>query len=343
MQKLGWFGHQWLAVRTRGLSVVGLMAAMMVAPALVAAQTAGAAAPWPSQPLTLVIGFSKNSTSEVVASAIAQPLSRRLGKPVQVEMVTGKAGSLAAARVAAATDGHTFGVVVNNALTVAHMMDKSLGYDPEKDLRPVALLSSDPMVLAAVRSQAGKTAADFLQAMRAADRKWTYASQGKGSIGHLGMEWLATRMASYPVHLPQLGGPEAVAALKNGQAQMSILPLTLGMRNDSPEGGLKIVAVTSRERSPRLPDVPTLHESGVKDFEYRVWSAAVVPTRMSAEHASRLERELAAVLADPALVGQLSEAGITVPKDSSGAAAARLSKRETSLLGGIVLIRSIQL
>ncbi len=158
---------------------------------------------WPTQDLRLIVGFSKNSTSEVAASAMIAPLEKALGRKVVLETVMGKAGTAAA--VAQSKDGHTFGVVVNNALTVAKMLDPELPYDPEKDLLPLALLTRTPMVLVGQVGSAADTRA-FLEAGRRAGDRWRYGSQGHGSIGHLGFELFKARVGFRAQHQPLPGG-----------------------------------------------------------------------------------------------------------------------------------------
>lgn len=313
---------------------------VIVAPPAAWAQTKATSA-WPAQPLTLVVGFGKNSTSEVVASTLAAPLAARLGVPVNIETVGGKAGTNAAAKVAAATDGHTIGIVVNNALTVADLVDARLSYKPERDLRPLAFLSDDAMVLMASNAVASATPQEFMLSARNADAKWTYGSQGAGSIGHLATEYLAVKANMHPVHKPFPGGPEAASALKSNAIQLALLPTTLS-RRVAQEGGGKMVAVTSRNRSAQLPDVPTLHEAGVLGFDLRIWSVAIAPRSMPDGHVQRLSREISQVMATPEVVQKLASSGLTVPADTSAEQAGREVRRETAVLGGIVIIRSIQ-
>jgi tripartite-type tricarboxylate transporter receptor subunit TctC len=299
------------------------------------------AADWPKRALNLVIGFSKNSSSELVATALAEPLAARLGVPVNIDIVPGKAGTAAAAKVAASNDGHTIGIVVNNALTVADLLDPSLGYKPARDLVPLAFLTEDPMVLVSSPASTSTNAAEFLLAARSSGGKWLYGSQGVGSIGHLAVEYLGVKAGVRATHHPFAGGPETAAALKSNQIQFAVLPVTLAIRL-AKEGHGKIVAVTSRQRSAPLPEVPSLHESGVLGFDYRVWTVAIAPKNMPEEHAQLLSRELGNVMKQAPVTKKLAAANITVASDTSANQAAREIQHETALLGGILMMRGLQ-
>lgn len=318
-----------------------LLACLSLGAALGSCITAVQAAEWPTQPLTLVIGFSKGSVSEVLASTLSEPLGRLLGQPVTVETLTGKAGTNAAAKVAAATDGHTFGIVMGNTMTVARMVDASLSYDPERDLRPVAFMSDDPMVMMAPTGEPSANAVAFLSAARLAGEKWKFGSQGVGSVAHLGMEYLAMKAGLRPQHVPMAGGPEVVEAMRAGKVQIALLPATLAKRATR-EGGVKMVAQTSRDPSPALPGLASLHDAGVTGFDYRVWGVGVVPRKWPEANAARLEAALGKLLGDAEIRKRLAQAGVEVPRDVSAAQARREITHEMRVLGGIAAIRGVQ-
>ena len=329
--------RQWLATVLAG--------ALCATPAAWAAKPGTepkATAAWPTQPVTLVIGFAKGSVSEVLASQLVGPLSQALGQPVLVELVIGKGGALAAAKVAQSKDGHTIGIVMSNTLTVAKMVDPTLPYDPDRDLRPLAFSSDDPMVLVGLASEPSATSQDFLTAARNAGAKWTYGSQGNGSLGHLGMEYLELRGGVHAQHLAFTGGPEVVEAMRAGKVQLAMLPATLAKRNATPQGPIKPVAVTSYARTDVLPNVPTLHELGVRGFDYRAWSAIVVPHTWPEAQAAQLNAVIDKLLDDPQVVQKLAQAGVNVPKDSSATRARREIAQETRLLGGIAAIQGVK-
>lgn len=297
---------------------------------------------WPSRPITLVVGFSKNSTSEMVASALAGPLARRLGQPVTVLEELGRSGTAAAAKVASATDHHTVAILVNNAMTVADLLDDKLPYRPSRDLRPLAFLSEDSMVLTATAASGPTEPRAWLETARHAPQPLRYGSQGVGSIGHLAMEYLSVKASFHPQHQPYAGGPEILKALLAAQVDMAVLPVTLAKRATSQGGTVRVVALTSRHRSAQLPDVPSLHELGVLGFDYRVWTVAAVPSSLPQAHADKLAASLAAAISEPETVKRLAAVGVTVPADVSTRRAKVEIEQETRLLGGIAMMRNIK-
>jgi tripartite-type tricarboxylate transporter receptor subunit TctC len=293
---------------------------------------------WPSRDLKLLVGFSKNSTSEVVASALIPFLEQSLGRKVELQTITGKSGTVAAAEVAQSQDAHTFGIVVNNALTVAKMLDPALPYDPEKDLLPVALLTRTPMVLVGQAGSGTDTRA-FLEAGRQAGERWRYGSQGHGSIGHLGFELFKARSGFRAQHQPLAGGPEVVQALKDKSIDVALLPMTLALRGAA-SAALQPYSVAARRRSPLAPQWSLLTEAGVP-FDIAVWAGAVVPRSMPEAARLKLEAALVAAVRQPSVAALLNQSGQEVPSEVGASALLREVRHETSLLGGIAMMRGL--
>lgn len=297
---------------------------------------------WPHQPITLVIGFSKGSVSEVLASTLAEPMSRLIGQPVKIEVAEGKSGTLAAARVAKSTDAHTVAIVIGNTLTVAKSVDPSLSYEPSRDLRPVAFTSDDAMVLvASAREPSSTSATNFLAAARVAGDQWQYGSQGVGSVGHLGMEYLGMKAGLKARHVPFNNGPQILDAIRAGQVQMGMVPVTVAKRSNGRMNGLKAIAVTSYAHSDLQPELPSLHEAGVIGFDYRVWSAMVVPRRWTEAQVNYMVSVMDRVLHDKDVDAKLRQQGVDIPSNITPAQVNREILRETRLLGGIASIRNI--
>jgi len=194
------------------------------------AQSAAAAAPtaWPTKPLRILVGFPGGSTPDMAARTLAEPLSRALGQPVVIENKPGASGNIAADQVAKATDDHTLGVVINGNLTSAKLLYPKLPYDPAKDFTPISLLATAPLVLVAPANEPG--GADFFTAARQGGAQWNYGSVGNGSVAHLGMELLKSRVPGLtPVHVPFAGNPQVVTAMLGGQIQMALIPPGVAM------------------------------------------------------------------------------------------------------------------
>ena len=174
-----------------------VLCAALLAPALAHAQTDH----WPTKPLHLVVGYAAGSSPDVQARLLAEPLSQLLGQPVVVENKGGASGNIGADAVAKARDGHTIGVIGNGPLTSSKFLYPHLPYDPVKDLAPLAMIGSAPLVLVAPRSLVTQDAAAYLQSLK--QRKdGNYASVGTGSGGHLGMELVQQALGLDLQHVP---------------------------------------------------------------------------------------------------------------------------------------------
>ncbi|RYY66070.1 MAG: tripartite tricarboxylate transporter substrate binding protein, partial [Comamonadaceae bacterium] len=222
---------------------------------------APAAAPWPTRPVRILVGFPGGSTPDLVARTIAEPLSRALGQPVVVDNKPGAGGNIAADQVAKATDDHTIGVMINGNMTIAKLLNPATPYDPIKDLAPISLIGSAPLLLTAPANAPGANALDFFVAARNAGNKWSYGTPGIGTVGHIGMELLKTRTNIAPVHVPYPGNPQVINAMISGQIQLALLPPGLA----APQiraGKLRAIGVTSPGRSPLVPEYPSLDELG---------------------------------------------------------------------------------
>jgi len=261
---------------------------------------------WPSKPLRILVGFPPGSTPDLVARTIAEPLAKALGQPVVVDNKPGASGNIAADQVAKATDDHTLGVVINGNLTSSKMLYPQLPYDPVKDFSYLSLLATAPLILVAPTSEPGGAA--FLDAARKGGNKWNYGSVGVGSVGHLGMELLESRVPGMLAqHVPYQGNPQVVTAMLGGQVQMALIPPGVAMPQIK-AGKLKAIGLTSG-RSALVPEVPPLSEIGVKDFNLEVWTALLGPANLSKAAQERITRELAIIMKDPDVRRRLFEQG----------------------------------
>ncbi len=204
------------------------LAATALAATSLAAPLAARAQAWPAHPVKLVVGFPGGSTPDMVARAISEPLAQALGQPVIVENKPGASGNIAADYVAKATDGLTLGIVINGNLTSSKMLYSKLPYDPGKDFSYISLLTTAPLILVAPTSEPAG-AAFFAEAKQQGD-KWNYGSVGAGSVAHLGMELLKSKVPGLkPLHVPYNGNPAVVTGLIGGQVQMALMPPGVAM------------------------------------------------------------------------------------------------------------------
>ena len=311
-----------------------------LATAVGAQTTAQRQATWPSKPLKILVGFPAGTSPDLVARTLAEPLSKALGQPVIVENKPGAGGNIAADLVAKSTDGHTIGVMINGNLTIAKLLNPKTPYDPAKDLAPISLIGTAPLVLAAPANAPGSTSAEFLAAARAQGDKWSYGSPGVGTVGHIGMELLKARTGMKPVHVPYPGYPQVVTAMVGGQIQLSMLPPGLAMAQ-ARAGKVKVLGLTSAGRSALVPEVPSLSEAGVKDFQLEIWNGVAGPASMPKPVIARLSALLSDIARSPEVRQKLFQQGWQVAGGSSEALALRI-KADTATLGQIIADRGIK-
>lgn len=307
------------------------------APATPAAPAAPAA-PWPTKTVRLLVGFPGGSTPDISARLLAEPLAKALGQPVIVENKPGASGNIAADQVAKATDDHTLGVVINGNLTSAPMLNKSLPYKPERDFVLISQLTAAPLVLVA-RAELPDGAAFFQAGLNAGD-KWNYGSVGIGSVGHLGMELLASKTGLKAVHVPYAGNPQVVTALINGQVQLALMPPGLAMPQVR-AGKLRAIGLSTRGRSPLVPELAPLADAGVVGFDLDVWTALVGPARLPASAVAKLSALVPQIVREPETRQKLFNAGWQAVGSAPEALQSRV-RYETTTLGGIIMMRGIK-
>ena len=299
-----------------------------------------AGAPWPTKTVRILVGFPGGSTPDLVARTIAEPLSRALGQPVIVENRAGAGGNIAADMVAKATDNHTIGVLINGNMTIARMLNPATPFDPLKDLAPISLIGTAPLLLTAAADARFNSAQEFFAAGRQAGNKWSYGTPGIGTVGHLGMELLKTKAGIDPVHVPYPGNPQVINAMIGGQIQLSLLPPGLAAAQIR-AGKLRAVGVTSVGRSSLVPEYPSLAEGGVRGFQLEIWTAAAGPASMPKPIVAKLSALISDIARSPDVRQKLFQQGWQVAGTSSEGLANRI-KADTALLGGVITMRGIK-
>jgi tripartite-type tricarboxylate transporter receptor subunit TctC len=302
---------------------------------------AAAAAPasWPTHPVKLLVGFPGGSTPDISARALADALTQVLGQPVVVENKPGASGNIAADLAAKATDDHTLAVVINGNLTSAKLLYPKLPYDPAKDFTPISLLTTAPLVLVAPANLPG--GAEFFAAARKAGAQWNFGSVGTGSVGHLGMALLQSRVDGMAaVHIPYPGNAQIVQAMLGGQVQMALVPPGIAMPQVR-AGKLRAIGLAGG-RSTLVPEVPALSEAGVRDLQLEVWTALVGPANLSKAAQQRLSVEVPRALHDPQVRQRLYSQGWTAVGTAPEGLRSRIQE-ETALLGQIITSRGIRL
>jgi tripartite-type tricarboxylate transporter receptor subunit TctC len=271
---------------------------------------------WPERAVTVYVPFTAGSTPDSIARILSERLQARLGKPFLVENRPGASGNTGTAAVAkAAPDGQTLGVSIVGPLVINHLLFAKMPYDTARDIAPITIVASQPSVLVTATGVEARSVEELLGMMGRDPDNFTYGSIGRGSLSHLAMEALAAKADAKIVHLPFPGSPAAVTALLRGDVQMAVLPagsvVPLGR-----ERKLKMLAVTSPERSPLLPDLPTMREGGIAGVEADAWVGLIAPAGTRAAVLAKIHREVVAVLAEPEVVAKL-EAQFMVPVGNS--------------------------
>ncbi|WP_270934179.1 Bug family tripartite tricarboxylate transporter substrate binding protein [Falsiroseomonas oryzae] len=290
-----------------------LLGAAALAPlaAPVAAQPARRA--WPDRPIRFLQGFAAGGATDIVARMIAPAMAAEFGQPVVVENRPGAGGTLAAEALARAPkDGHTL-MLINNGFAVSAALYRRLPYDPIADVEPVSLVCSVGLVLLAGPAGAPDALADFADLRRRAQaqpERLNVATVGVGSTQHLVAEATQAAAGFRLTHVPYRGTPAALVGLRNAEVQVVVEPISavLGQIRD---GGARALAVTSRERSPLLPDVPTVAELlGQPDFDIQTWYAVAAPGGTPGDILARIDEVTRQVTATPEMRARLEEMGL---------------------------------
>lgn len=313
--------------RRHTLTAAAALAASLIVP------TVRAQAAWPNRPLKIVVGFPGGSSPDLMARALAEPLSQALGQPVVVDNRPGAGGNIAADLVARASDDHTIGLMINGNMTIAKILNPATPYDPLTDLTPVSLLAVAPLVLT-VPNSVTASGAEFLALAKQSGDKWNYGSPGIGTVAHIGMELFKSRAGLAPVHVPYQGNPQVIAAMLSGQVQMALLPPGLAMAQVR-GGKLRAIGVTSAARSSVVPEVPSLSESGVRDLQLEIWNAVAAPNSLPKAHVNRLATLLTEIVRRPEMRQTIFAMGWQVAGTSPQGLANRV-KMDTAVMADVI-------
>jgi tripartite-type tricarboxylate transporter receptor subunit TctC len=279
-------------------------------------------ATWPDRPVRFIQGFGPGGTTDIVARLIAPSLASALGQPVVVENRPGAGGTIAAEGLARARDGHTL-MLINNGYAVSAALYRRLPYDPLTEVEPVAPVASVGLVLlAGTGPEAPRDMAELVRRAKATPDKLHVATVGVGSTQHFVAEAIQSAAGIRLTHVPYRGTPAALVGLRNGEVELVVEPAS-SVLGQIRGGEARALAITSRERSPLLPEVPTVGELlGTADFDIQTWYAIAVPAGTPPEHVARISETTQAVLADETLRKRLGELGLA-PRRSTAPAAVK--------------------
>src|SRR5947209_15196685 len=264
---------------------------------------------WPDRPIKFVVAAPAGSSIDVLARIIGDRLKDRLGQPIVVDNRPAAGGTAATDFVAKSPpDGYTMLMSINGPLAFGPHLYAKLPYDPQKDLAPVIITSSQPNVLAVTANLPVKSVVELVAYAKANPGKLNYASVGNGSSSHLNMELFKQMAGIDAVHVPFNGSPPAVTATIQGETQM-IFAVMQPLQAQIQAGKLRALAVTTAKRFPLLPDYPTIAESGYPGFEALAWNGVLVSAGTPKPVIARLNAEINAVLKEPDVVQKLHAQG----------------------------------
>ena len=272
------------------------------------ASAAAAQGSYPTKPIRLLLGYTPGGATDIVARILAAKLQEALGQPVIVENKPGAGSNIASELVAkSAPDGYTLlvGTIANATNMVVY---KKLGYDTLRDLAPITQLMSAPSVLSVHPSFPAKNLQELIALARRNPGKYAFASTGSGGSPHLAGELLKLRANIDLIHVPYKGAAPAQADLLGGQVQMAF-QTALSAVPHLQSGQLRAIAVAANKRLAQLPDVPTMAEAGLPDFEVSSWNGLFAPAKTPPEIIARLHREAVKALALPDVRAKLLAEG----------------------------------
>jgi tripartite-type tricarboxylate transporter receptor subunit TctC len=242
---------------------------------------------WPTKSVRIIVPFAAGATPDLVARLIADNLQDKLGQTFIVENKPGASGNTGTDDIAKAdSDGSTIGVSIGGPLAINTLLFSKLPYDPKKDLALITMLVTQPSALAVNSSLGVTNTAELIDLIKRNPGKYAYGSIGTGSLSQLAMEAIALKTGTKLVHVPYPSSPQAIQALMRNDVQMVCLP-AISIVPQLGGGTIKLLAVSTAERSALLPGVPTLKEAGV-DVQADAWSGLVAPAGLSAATVARI-------------------------------------------------------
>lgn len=264
---------------------------------------------YPSRPIRVVVPYSAGGSSDGPMRVIAQEMSKQLGQQMVVENKPGQGAMLGSADVVKAPpDGYTL-LLASNPNAISASLYSKLTHDPVEDFAPISLLASEQAVLLVHPSVPAKNLREFIAYVKQRPGKVDYSSSGNGSAQHLFMAMFASQAGIEMNHIPYKGSAQAVTDLLGGQVSAA-MPGLAAMRGHIRDGKARALAVTGAKRASAAPEIPTMMEQGMKDYELYVWMGMLAPKGTPAPIIERLHREFVSALRAPAVKTFMDTAAI---------------------------------
>jgi tripartite-type tricarboxylate transporter receptor subunit TctC len=304
---------------------------------------AGQAAEFPTRQIRLVVPYSAGGPTDVVGRVVADYLARDLKQATFVENKPGAQGAIGSEAVARSeADGYTLLVVSGSMFVLNPMLYKKLAYDPDRDFRTLAIVTEDPLTMEVHPSVPAKSIAEFVAYARQNPGKLSFSSAGTGGVIHLAGEMFKQMAGIEMTHVPYKGAGPAMVDLIAGNVQLmfdsfgTALPAVKA-------GSLRALGVSSAQRRPELPDLPTIAESGYPDYLVSVWFAVAVSTKVPENVAAIIKQSLDRALADETFRASLQKIGYSVQRPQSAAEIARFIEADRARWSAVIKAQNISL
>jgi len=321
----------------RAMPVAAAVAASFAA---VVSGTASAQA-WPTKPVRIVVPAPAGSSLDIVARLLGDKLKDKWGQSVVVDPKPGAGGTIGVDIAAKATDQHTLVIGFPGPTAYGPFLYKKMPYDVVKDLVPIVITTTQPNVLAINAALPVKTVAELVAYGKANPGKLSYASVGNGSSSHLAMELFKAEAGIDATHIPFNGSPPAALSTATGDTQL-LFAVASGIAPHVQSGKIRQIAVTSKGRFESLKDLPSIAESGIKDFEAIAWNGLFGPSSLPADIVNKINADVNAALADPGVKETITKAGMA-PGGGTAASFKAMLEADMKKWGGIIRKLGVQL
>ena len=291
---------------------------------------------YPARPIKLLVPQAAGSTADILSRIIGVELAKELGQPVIIENKPGAGGTIATTEVArAAPDGYTIGFASQGTLIFNMALYSKPGYDSLKDFAPIILIGGVSNVMIVPPNSDAKNVVDIIAAAKAKPGTVTFSSGGSGTSHHISGVLLSQITGIELQHIPYKGAPQGIMAVMSGEVNMGFYN-TPTVINQIKDNKVKALAVTSLKRSPLLPGVPTLNESGVKGYEVNTWLGFIAPAGTSPEIVAKLHDHIGKILSMPAVKDNLAAQGVDIAPLQPSSAFAKLIQDEMNKWPAII-------
>lgn len=303
-----------------------------------------AADPFPSRAISMIVPYAAGGSTDALARIVANAMGKDLGQTVVVENLGGGGTIIGTGKVIrAAPDGYTVTFGNMGSFAIAGPLYPKANFDPMRDLAPIGLVATVPMVLSVSKASGVTTMQGFLETLRTSGKGVNFGNAGPGSTGHIAAAYFTTVTGTHAMQVPYRGAGPAIADLMAGTVD-AVIDQTVTMIPIHKANRVTALAVSSKERLPQIPDVPTFIEAGVPRFDLSVWNGIAAPAHTPDAVVQRLASALAFALRDPGVNAQLEQlaAQAPLPPDQGPEAFKALIARDVTRFGQLITDANIQ-